>query len=624
VFLLSLLKNFYTPTQHTHKHTHIIHTTAHTHLHPAHTRHTHIRTYTHIPVVTMSTASTAKPPAKRVRIDQDTPPVINYTPIAGSVSTLLPVMKELVQHYYEKFNKTSKNIYDKNNIIKKLQQPDFIPRSARSNFKIGASETLKMSNEYNTLVTDAAQVTAAFEKQQKRNIVRSAKLEKEVYENQRNTIFIEGIYKISCMIYHWKTDTDETNEAEIHHLIKELIKKDSSLLTYAFNSNYGQFATQYNIVYPLSSNIINPAGINIEATAATANVPPAAVIREGLDRYFPRTTVPHNNNDTNNNINSNNNTNNNVTVNNNNNHQILHTQDTATVTTLATTASTQDDMLEDDDEFEIIPSHHLLHETEVQRLLRILKDAFVTSWSNEQRRMENKTIELKMAKYVKTQLTTKATDEAAAIVANEPAAEMKLLHEIIDKKVNEHTKKLQKELQTTKQQLQRLQTANKNNQGSKNSSRGETNTRASTNKSIRNQRRPRSTSTNRSTSSNSTQQSKNRTGKNKNTSANTTNGKRTTNNSGTARKPRNNPRRKSTSNDPNPTTRQDTNNNRNQTPRRRHPRNQHNQRNGKADDAQQDSQRNKGRTQSNNNKGRATSRNRNSSTGRGRSKTRQR
>jgi hypothetical protein len=361
----------------------------------------------------MSTASTAKPPAKRVRIDHDAPPVFDYTPIAGSVSTLLPVMKELVTHYFDKFIKISKNIFDKTNNIKKLQQPDFIPRSARSNFKIGASETLKLSNEYNQLVTNAELVTAAFEKQQKRNILESAKLENEVMEKQRNSTFIEGLYKISAMIYIWKTDNEDIIEAEIHHLIKDIIKKDSTVLTHVFNSNYGQFATQYNTVYPLSANIINPAGTNINIDDLDNEELPAAILRQGLDRYFPPATT--------------------TTV----ATQQLHTQDSATATTLATTtASNQDDMDDIEEIYEVLPTHHSLHNTELMRIpvVRILKDVFVTSWSNEIRRLETKATEIKMAKYIKTQLVTKATDEAAAIVANEPAADMKQLQEIIEKK----------------------------------------------------------------------------------------------------------------------------------------------------------------------------------------------
>jgi hypothetical protein len=44
-------------------------------------------------------------------------------------------------------------------------------------------------------------------------------------------------------------------------------------------------------------------------------------------------------------------------------------------------------------------------------------------------KIEDKAIEIKMIKYVKSSLLTKTTDEATAIVANEPTADMPQLVE---------------------------------------------------------------------------------------------------------------------------------------------------------------------------------------------------
>jgi hypothetical protein len=115
----------------------------------------------------MSTASTEKSPKKRVRIDADNIKVYDYSPIAGSVATLLPVMMELVEHYYNVFMKLSKSFYDKQNITKKFTNPDFIPRSAKTKFQLGASELVKTSTRYNDLAQAAESVKTAFEKKQK-------------------------------------------------------------------------------------------------------------------------------------------------------------------------------------------------------------------------------------------------------------------------------------------------------------------------------------------------------------------------------------------------------------------------------------------------------------------------
>jgi hypothetical protein len=576
---------------HTNTHTHHTHTQhTQTHLHPAHTRRTHILTNTHSLIVTMSTASTARPPAKRVRIDNDTPPVFDYTPIAGAVSTLLPAMREFVKHYYDKFIKTCKKIYDKEKIITKLRQPDFIPRSARSNFKLGASETVKLSTDYTTLERSVENVKNAFEKRQKAYILQSAQLEMKVLNNEKDAIFIEGLFKISSMIYLWKTDIEpDIDEVVIHHVIKDMLRKDSTLLTHVFDCKYTTFATQYNTVYPLSINIIHPAGINVDpATDIDIDEIPAADAQATMDQFYPRVSVAAATTTT-------------------NNLELLNTQDNATATTLATTTTnTQDTQDMDNVQYEELPMHHILPESELMRLLRILKEVFVTNWSTEKRKLENKLVEAKMAKFIKSTLINKATDDAAAVVAAEPAAEMQQLNQLIEKKVEEKTKKLQKELQTTIQQLKRAQQPT----AVKNTNRGETNTRAGQNKSKRN-RRQRSTSTNTRSQSprNNNRNNKSATGTTNNRNSKTNSRTNNNNNDHTPRRSRSR-RPRSTSNNSNKNS--NANNNNNETTQR------HNRKNKKVGDAQRDTRENNASSRSNKNNKGSKSKKKNSSTGRGR------
>jgi hypothetical protein len=156
-------------------------------------------------------------------------------------------------------------------------------------------------------------------------------------------------------------------------------------------------------------------------------------------------------------------------------------------TTIATTATTQNtnnttnsndtennDNDEDDipEDIEIITPTHPLRQDDVYLINIIAKDIFVTSWTTEKKKLDNKATEIKMTKYVKLALLTKATDDAAAIVANEPTADMPQLSEIINKEVAKQTGQVQKELQKAVQQIKRLQPSTKN------FNRGETSTRA--------------------------------------------------------------------------------------------------------------------------------------------------
>jgi hypothetical protein len=533
----------------------------------------------------MSTASAAKPPNKRVRIDTDNNPVYDYTPIAGSVSTLLPAMRELVQHYYDKFIKTCRSIYDKKNIIKKLSKPDFIPRSAKSNFQLGASETVKQSTEYNDLAKSVDEAKTAFEKKQKQHIIQSAKLEVEVMVKQRKLIFIEGIFKITGMIYLWKTDNDEINEGEVHYIIKDLIERDSVILLHSFNNDRTDFITNYNIIYPLAANIIT---LNNDDDDIDIDEVPAIAVHNTLDQYFPRA--------------------NNTQANN----QLLSTQDSTTVTTAGLTASTTQDSVSQNDttddtenlQYEVLQINHPLLESEVLRLLRILRDVFVASWTNEQKKIENKQLEVKMARFAKMNLISNATDEAAAIVANEPAANMVQLNELIEKKVEEKTKKITKELQSALQQLKRTQNTSTSNQ--KNLNRGETSTRANANKSKRQQAVRTQENTNNKSNS---------TTRNNKQSPRNTRGR--TNNRGNQQQNNDkNPRRKNRSRSRTPNTRNTNNKNPIQGSARK--RNGRNNRSEKADGAEHDTSARNANNKQKNNKKRSSSRSRSTSTKRGR------
>jgi hypothetical protein len=71
----------------------------------------------------MSTASMEQPPRKRVRIDENNNQQFDYSFLAGSVATLLPVMKELVSHYYVKFIKLAKIIMTNKKLPQNLPTP---------------------------------------------------------------------------------------------------------------------------------------------------------------------------------------------------------------------------------------------------------------------------------------------------------------------------------------------------------------------------------------------------------------------------------------------------------------------------------------------------------------------
>jgi hypothetical protein len=234
------------------------------------------------------------------------------------------------------------------------------------------------------------------------------------------------------MIHLWKSSRDEVDEKELHYIVKDVIKRYNSVFIHVFKTNYKDFASEYNRLYPLSVQAINPAGIEVTDLSDNTDMDiPDTALHAKLNYYFPR-----NNN------------------NSNNNQQLLLTQDANTVTTAGSTIASSDTNDVDGSVTEI-PMEHTLYEGEVFKLIRILKDVFVHSWTNEETSICNKMMEAKMTKFSKLHLLTKATDEASEIIANEPSADMLQFQEIIDKKVEENTKKLTKDFENKLQQLLR-------------------------------------------------------------------------------------------------------------------------------------------------------------------------
>jgi hypothetical protein len=409
----------------------------------------------------MSTASTGQSPRKRVRIDMNNNQEFDCTFLAGSVATLLPVMKDLVTTYYDRFIKLSKRIYDKEKATNKFTNPDFIPKSAKSKFELGASDDVRKSNLYSDIARAADDDKKDYELKQKSHILQAAKLEIGVARKKLDNLFIEGIYVISRMMLLYHTDCDETNELEVHHIIKELFNRDPTLLKHVFESNSALFINQYVVLYPLAANVFR-SNDDMSDDGSAIVFPTEATIQQTLDAYLTQNSVASTSTEP------------------------LQTQTSIQQRTATTASSTQaltnddtDEPADDDvqEEYEQLPTTHPLREHDLYALHRLIKDVFVNGWTQELNNIKHKALSVKMAKFSKLALVTKATDEAAAIVANEPAAEMHQLNDIINKKVAEQTKKIKDDFNKAIQRLQRNNNGIGNdgykNNNKKNSLRGE-------------------------------------------------------------------------------------------------------------------------------------------------------
>jgi hypothetical protein len=130
----------------------------------------------------------------------------------------------------------------------------------------------------------------------------------------------------------------------------------------------------------------------------------------------------------------------------------------------------------------VLPRHDII------QLSNLIKKAFVTPWVQHLNDVEQRLLNANLTKYATLRIKSKATDKAAAIVANEPSVTPQIMSELIKKAIATETKQLQNKLSKLEQQLNRassntsnaINKKSKQSTPSKNDTRGEKKTRAST------------------------------------------------------------------------------------------------------------------------------------------------
>ena len=117
----------------------------------------------------MSTTSTIK---KKVTIKDSTSTFEKNKPpsyyanqfIEDLMSTLLPSIAALVQHYWNQYFKLQQKSFEIDNKLKKMNSENYIPKSASINFTLGGSSDVTESLEFTTLKQETISVVDTFKK----------------------------------------------------------------------------------------------------------------------------------------------------------------------------------------------------------------------------------------------------------------------------------------------------------------------------------------------------------------------------------------------------------------------------------------------------------------------------
>ena len=468
----------------------------------------------------MNSAAAVEPAKKRVRINEDNNTVSSTaTPIYSSTNsilasdlTLLPAVKAITNYYIDKYLSLSKRKHAKENAMIKLYDPTYVPKSARLNFTVGVSDKASASDKYEALAASVKNCNDTFETKQKENILKAAELELEVLSNEKKSLFCEAFYEIAAIFFLWKTKSNEVDEKSVHTIVQETTLYDIMILKHVFTHDYkAQFNDHYNKMYPTSVGIVEKkdefGGISDDILSQIP-MPTTTTRANTISNYYgleaqrntntsastvslattTTTTTDKEDEDSEKNYNYDNDYN--TTYNNNNDND-------------------KNDDGKDDDDVMVVDDPTVLRRPDIMQLSRLLTKSFVTPWIQHLAAVETRMMNANLAKYATSRIKSKATDKAAAVVANEPSATPQIMSELIKKAVSKETDQLLKKLSKLEQQLSRStisKPASKNiknsNSKAKNDTRGEKKTRALAPNKSKNNTNNKSSSNKKTTSSN--------------------------------------------------------------------------------------------------------------------------
>jgi hypothetical protein len=189
------------------------------------------------------TASNANNSTKRARIDPSAvdPSIENATrPVApktvaqrfakGHVATLHPQVATILLPLFEDFISIKMKIFNKDTQMKKMEaNDDFIPRSARIEFRFHLSDEAKLSADYKTLVDKTNEEITAFTHTLKQRIIQAMKIELVALHETLKTLTAKAIRltaKSFLIIQNPNTETlptDNTARESISELSEEFL-----------------------------------------------------------------------------------------------------------------------------------------------------------------------------------------------------------------------------------------------------------------------------------------------------------------------------------------------------------------------------------------------------------------
>jgi hypothetical protein len=356
----------------------------------------------------MSNATPSTTNRKRVKISEPHEDILTSNVpskkakdvFSDAVVSLLPAVKTLLEFFFNKIMKLRIDILHLKIKIDKLEQGSSIPKSARSNFSL-TSKNIE-SDAKQQLLMKVDELKTNYQNTLKETILANMNLDLDALYISLKNVTCDAFYKVVQIYMIIQNKKDELSDEETHTHVLEIVRKTQHCLQYSFTTGYDEFDLFYKNKYNLPM-----MSVELDDTTATD----ISVLTDGEEASlaFARSIGQT--------------------------HTII-TRDRSRSTTR--------------------PTPTLLLTVDNINIIRgILYNVFAKPWAAYIHEHDQRILNSMLTKYTTTVLATESTNEASAILANEPTADQKLLKDLIASEVSKATKGLQSKLNTLAQSNQR-------------------------------------------------------------------------------------------------------------------------------------------------------------------------
>jgi hypothetical protein len=228
----------------------------------------------------------------------------------------------------------------------------------------------------------------------------------------------EGFY-ILCNAYAiQQTKVDNITGDDIHPQVINIIRRQENMIHYIFPDGFASFSEYYKRKYNVTTDMVD-ANTNVAAGTTVATEPDTAtdisILTDNDEasiafnpRFFPN----------------------------------VRTRTVVTINTRTTAPVTINNIL-------------LLNDNSIRSVHFLLNTIYNRTWAAYKLEHDTRILNTMLNKYTTSVLTTKATDETAAVIDNEPTIDPNLLKDIIANEVNKATKSLKQQITKMGQTMQR-------------------------------------------------------------------------------------------------------------------------------------------------------------------------